>query len=546
MMIMVLFSSVLIAMVGLYILKQNIDKDIASHLLSVQTIQKHRIESFLTYSRKQLQLITSRTQLGNLLIAYNEQPSNEIVDKLDRILLDAKKSVSNYKSISILDSNGKIFSSTDKEIIGHETKRDYAYWKSVPSVQAIRLDGDGNLLLRTHSPLVKNGVELGMITVTFAANELYSIVKDHAGLGNSGETILAERQQNGDARFLIPLRFDAYAALKRTIPAIREDVPIILALQGKEGLFQHVVDYREVPVFAVTSYLPEVRWGLLIKIDKTEAYESYNDLKQIFIFMIILILFGSLIVAGFLSRSISQPIELLTSIARRIKQGERNVQFHNELASDRETTELTQAFSSLVHEFIETFDAATNGMVILDQDGIIQRVNQHLLDCFGYKDHDLIGKTIDVLVPKQFREQHRDLMRQYMQNPVSRTMGERLTVTGVHKNGNEFPLHIGLSVIEASEQTLILATVSDITDQIAYENELLSRANYDSLTNLPNRRLFRELLEQEIKEAQRYKKQLWLLFLDLDGFKVVNDKLGHVSGDKLLKITASRLLSLAS
>jgi len=543
MMIMVLFSSLLIAVISLHNLKKNIDKDISSHLLSVQTLQKHRIETFLTHSRKQLQLITSRTQLRKLLLAYYRQPSNEISNELDRILLDAMRSDSNYISISILDINGKIVASTDKAITGKETKLNFAYWKSVPTVQALSIDGNNNLVLRAHEPLIKNGEVLGMTTVTFTATALYSIVKDYAGLGESGETILAERLPNGDARFLTPLRFDAYAALKRTIPAKRSDVPIILSLQGKAGFNKNVVDYREIPVLAVTSYLPEVRWGLLLKIDKTEAYASYNNLKQIFIFMIVLILFGSLIAASFLSRSISKPIESLTGIARRIKQGERNVQFHYDLASDRETIELTQALSSLVHEFLETFDAAANGMVILDQDGIIQRVNERLLDCFGYKVNELVGKTIEVLVPLHFRERHVGLRNQYMRNPVSRSMGKRLTVNGVHKDGKEIPLEIGLSPIDSSGKTLILATVTDITNQVAYENDLLSRANYDSLTNLPNRRLFMELLEQEIKEAKRYKKQLWLLFLDLDGFKEVNDKLGHAKGDELLKITAHRLQS---
>ena len=79
-----------------------------------------------------------------------------------------------------------------------------------------------------------------------------------------------------------------------------------------------------------------------------------------------------------------------------------------------------------------------------------------------------------------------------------------------------------------------MALFSDITERKKAEELIWRQANFDSLTELPNRRMFYERLAQEIKKAHRAKNQLALLFIDLDNFKEVNDTLGHNVGDRLL------------
>jgi diguanylate cyclase (GGDEF)-like protein len=75
-----------------------------------------------------------------------------------------------------------------------------------------------------------------------------------------------------------------------------------------------------------------------------------------------------------------------------------------------------------------------------------------------------------------------------------------------------------------------------------HQMELYHLANYDKLTNLPNRSLFLDRLDQSLKQSNRYKRKFALLFIDLDGFKSVNDTLGHNAGDKLLIKVAERLI----
>jgi diguanylate cyclase (GGDEF)-like protein len=84
-------------------------------------------------------------------------------------------------------------------------------------------------------------------------------------------------------------------------------------------------------------------------------------------------------------------------------------------------------------------------------------------------------------------------------------------------------------------------TFSDVTDKKKIENRLLIQANHDSLTGLPNRAMLIDRINQSIKQSKRNKSFLAVMFLDLDRFKLINDTLGHILGDKFLKVVAERL-----
>lgn len=92
-----------------------------------------------------------------------------------------------------------------------------------------------------------------------------------------------------------------------------------------------------------------------------------------------------------------------------------------------------------------------------------------------------------------------------------------------------------------NEVEAIAGTARNITERKAVEDQNWQRANYDLLTGLPNRRLFLERLERNVKHAGRIGGQITLLFIDLDHFKEVNDKFGHSIGDILLQVTTGRI-----
>jgi diguanylate cyclase (GGDEF)-like protein len=112
------------------------------------------------------------------------------------------------------------------------------------------------------------------------------------------------------------------------------------------------------------------------------------------------------------------------------------------------------------------------------------------------------------------------------------------------KNGATLPVMFSLSVFMHDNMPYYTAIIQNISERVMYEKRLARLAYYDSLTGLPNRRLFHERLGRALTRAKRNEKLVAILFLDLDHFKDINDTLGHHIGDLLLQETAKRLTAL--
>jgi len=107
------------------------------------------------------------------------------------------------------------------------------------------------------------------------------------------------------------------------------------------------------------------------------------------------------------------------------------------------------------------------------------------------------------------------------------------------KSRHELPENTQPAICEETQN--LVSSVTAIAEEIAYyQKELLNSSNTDELTGLPNRRFFQAYAEKQIAQAERNNDDLALLYIDLDGFKMVNDTEGHAAGDKVLQIIAER------
>lgn len=188
------------------------------------------------------------------------------------------------------------------------------------------------------------------------------------------------------------------------------------------------------------------------------------------------------------------------------------------------------------------FENATEGVLVTTPDTIIINVNNAFSRLTGYTREEVLGKTPNILYSGRQDSTFYQKMWETLQQQ-GYWQGE---IWNRRKNGDVYLEWLSISAIrnEAGHLTHYLAIFSDITEERKKEEQLYRLAHYDALTGLPNRMLFRDRLNQAINHARRNGTGVGLMFLDLDGFKKINDHYGHDIGDKLLQLVGSRLTTL--
>jgi PAS domain S-box-containing protein len=181
-------------------------------------------------------------------------------------------------------------------------------------------------------------------------------------------------------------------------------------------------------------------------------------------------------------------------------------------------------------------------MVVVDQRGEILLLNVQAEKQFGYHRDELVGQKVKNIIPEGFAERLiADALRS-AEDALAQQIGKGIELNGRRKDGSEFPIEIMLSPLESAEGILVTAAIRDITTRKKAEAQMIHSSEHDVLTGLPNRMLLNERVDQAIRLARRYGRTIAVLFLDLDGFKHINDSLGHPAGDKLLQSVAKRLV----
>ena len=185
-------------------------------------------------------------------------------------------------------------------------------------------------------------------------------------------------------------------------------------------------------------------------------------------------------------------------------------------------------------------DLIPDAIVTVDRAGIIRQVNSQLTAMFGYQAGELIGQPIEILLPERARHRHVHLRAAFQLSPTMRPMGGGLELRGCRKDGSEFPVDIMLSSLSAADG-LVLAVIRDTTTSKLLSEKLPQLAYSDPLTSLPNRSaLYRELGKVLEGDPATPIAPTSIALFDLDGFKEVNDTMGHSCGDQLLKEVALR------
>ena len=185
------------------------------------------------------------------------------------------------------------------------------------------------------------------------------------------------------------------------------------------------------------------------------------------------------------------------------------------------------------------FDCSSDAIIVTDAHNTIVSVNPAFCEITGFKREEVIGKDPKMLSSgRQEREFYMQMWKSLQE--AGKWSGE---VWNRRKSGEVYPEWLSVSTVRNNKDETIhyVGIFSDITERKQAEERVRHLAHYDALTDLPNRTLFHDRLQQSLIQAQRNHEQVAVMFLDLDRFKVINDTLGHSVGDLLLQAVAQRL-----
>jgi diguanylate cyclase (GGDEF)-like protein/PAS domain S-box-containing protein len=185
------------------------------------------------------------------------------------------------------------------------------------------------------------------------------------------------------------------------------------------------------------------------------------------------------------------------------------------------------------------FDTTDEGIVITDENNRIIMVNSAFSAITGYSEEEALGQN-----PRLLRSgKHNDLFYKNLWSHLQSEGNWRGEMWNRSKDGNLIPVWQQISIVrdKHGKTANYISIFSDISELKVVEQQLAHLAHHDELTGLPNRLYFKAQVEQSLQSARRNQQQMALLFLDLDGFKQINDNFGHDVGDQLLREIANRL-----
>ena len=270
---------------------------------------------------------------------------------------------------------------------------------------------------------------LGMVLlVSDASKTLFPLVAREVVPTQTGETILVRRDGN-DVVFFSPARLAPALSRHLRFPLPTAPLAARLALEG-HATFGTFTDYRGVQVLAATQTIPVTGWGLVRKIDRTEALQDFRRAAtaEVLAGIFLIVLLGSLMF--FYRRDL---------MMRALKQDEK--------------------------KFKTLLESPPDVMIIVNRDGNMVFVNSATERMFGYRLEELLGKTVQTLVPERFQAGIAEFHQHFFSDPgLHQQMLQQEVVCRRH-DGSEFPAEISFSPIETLQGMVIGVAIRDITQR---------------------------------------------------------------------------------
>ncbi len=328
--------------------KDALEKKIFDDLNALSEAKSTHISTVVNFRIAQVREVAS----SNFMQEIEFQKDTNLILNLRRVQME----IPDFLEISALDANGSVVASTQRRLINTSYKDEDFFKKAKETLYLGNIDHYDNMTGYLLSVPVFNrttGKFTGVLATIIYPRFIYEATGDYTGLGNSGESLLVQKRGD-DVVFLNPLRYNPDAALNLRFQVDSSLAkPAILAAEGRNGTIQ-ALDYRGEEVFAAYRYIPSGDWGLVVKIDSSEALMPVINFRNralalgIFYFAVVGVL------SYFIGRRFTGPLIRLSNLSKKVAKGYLTVEIEPE--SRDEIGELAQSFNMMVKNLRDVYE----------------------------------------------------------------------------------------------------------------------------------------------------------------------------------------------
>lgn len=335
-----------------YNAKSSLLKQVKNQLESLSETKKLRLEGIIKNHLSELHSLQNRSSLKHSFHNFLSDTSDRYSSESYRLLLynDLTRFISDIPSIKdvhLIGVNGKVVVSTDLSLI----KKDYSKKQSFKHalkledcLHSMYLNKGKKLIWNVSGPIIYSGKLVGVIVIETFTNDLNSVTGDYTGLGNSGETTLAELLDEDECLYLTVPRF-AHSYFHKEKEVAKNKHVMFAALKRKEASFKEIIDYRGKEVIATTRYIPKTGWGLVTKMDMEEALHAVDDLKAMSIYIACFSVVFLLLISFPIAAYVVKPINSISDTANKISEGDLGQRVS--INQDNELGDLANCFNQM-------------------------------------------------------------------------------------------------------------------------------------------------------------------------------------------------------